>query len=128
MSKRNVDLIKDLKKELDAAKYELGRYIQKIAVQVKEIEGLKKSVRDAEWGLKELNKAVEAVCISVALQCGNETEDGTKQIIMPAVDFLDNLEKYRVNTVRLDELNQYVMTVHKREEEPDDGNGKRDCK
>ena len=112
MPVRNVDKIKRLESELE-------RHKKKIYDQHVEISRLNQVANEMRDGLRELNRAADAIMVAVAVKFGAEVGVGAFEAMLPTVKVDELLRQYQMSVTSPD--GQYIIRAVRREDGGGDG-------
>lgn len=110
---RNVDKIKRLE-------YELGRWQKKVAEQQAEIDTLRKERQTSASGLRQLNRAADALAGAMAVAYGEEAPEGTYTIRLPAFSLEGMGINFTVHASKDFETGEYVIKAMQNPPAPKD--------
>ena len=110
MAEKNVDKVKRLE-------HELGRYQKKVRDDAGEIARLREHLKLAGEGLAQVNRAVDALCIGVALKYGAQVGEGSFEAVLPTPDVVGHLERFELQTRRDELRGEYILRAVRREAE-----------
>ena len=86
----------DLIKENSALREEIKRLMYRQEALERDLTKKKNDLEEADRGLAELHKLVDAILITVALKFGESAEDGCTNLELPHFDVAEVLSQYDV--------------------------------
>lgn len=111
---RNVD-------EIERLKHELGRYQKKVTDQARELDCLRKQLRQAEAGSWEVQLLMDAVLTAAALRHGERATDPDApertlgwRLEIPRFSARELREKYELRVLEDAEKRSYILGVVER--------------
>ena len=97
--------------------HELGRYQKKVRDDAGEIARLREHLKLAGEGLAQVNRAVDALCIGIALKYGAQVGEDSFEAVLPTPDVVGHLERFELQTRRDELRGEYILRAVRREAE-----------
>lgn len=114
------------KKTTKEQNIELEKWQAKAKAQFREIQSLNERLKEADRGVEQLSRAVDAILITVAQQFGKEAiSDKQWELTLPVPSVSETTEHFTLIATLDDITRQYIIRVSRKEEKKGEADGDR---